>query len=107
MPLKNIVDISIVLQVSKQHPKIYISPLLLQQLHEQYSSAEKNSENSTENLSNFCKDATRVFSEALIIKLDAAAVNQDIMVTEKSEMMFIIIAQSNKTFGCLFGRLSL
>ena len=67
--------------MSKQHPKIYISPLLLQQLHEQYSTAEKNAENSTENLSNFCKDATRVFSEALIIKLDAAAVNHDILLT--------------------------
>jgi hypothetical protein len=72
------------MQVSKQHPKIYISPLLLKQLHEQYSTVEKHSENSTENLSNFCKDSTRVFSEALIIKLDAAAVNQDILVTTSS-----------------------
>jgi len=82
--------LSLFLQVKKQHPKIYISPLLLEQLQSQVSS--KKSENSDDeespttvehsnSLSKFCVEATRVFSEALIIKLDAKAVNNDIMVS--------------------------
>jgi hypothetical protein len=73
--------------VKKQQPKIYISPLLLEQLQSQISSKKSDDgdeESSTveqsNNLSKFCVEATRVFSEALIIKLDAKAVNKDIMV---------------------------
>lgn len=73
--------------MSKQHPKIYISPLLLEQLQSQISSkkSEKSDKSSTvvehsDNLSKFCVEATRVFSEALIIKIDAKAVANDIMV---------------------------
>ncbi len=76
--------------MSKQQPKIYISPLLLKELHTQYSTAanrqKSENDNSTvghsDNLSDFCAEATRIFSEALIVKLDAKEVNKDILVRD-------------------------
>ena len=77
--------------MKKQQPKIYISPLLLEQLQSQVSSKKSDDGDDDDDesptaehsngLSKFCVEATRVFSEALIIKLDAKAVNGDIMVS--------------------------
>ena len=76
--------------MKKQQPKIYISPLLLEQLQSQASSKKSDDGDDDDEsptvehsngLSKFCVEATRVFSEALIIKLDAKAVNGDIMVS--------------------------
>lgn len=61
-------------QVNNQNPKIYISPLLLKQLHEQKlaqkeAELQRNLTNSADNKADFCKEATRVFGEALALKV--------------------------------------